>query len=128
MHRILAPLPHAVIDYALVVVLFLAPTWFAFGGVAASISYLLAIVHLGLSLITAYPLGIWRMVPFPAHGQLELIVGCTLAIAPLFLPFEGDDKARFCFIALGLLIIGVYALTNYRGTTFEPNRNQEVPS
>jgi hypothetical protein len=119
MHRFLHSRLHGFVDFALVIVLLCAPSWFAFGGVAAELSYLLALVHLGLSLITAYPLGIWRVIPFAAHGQLELIVGCTLAVAPLFLNFAGDDKARWCFIAVGLIILGTHALTDYRSAPRE---------
>jgi hypothetical protein len=113
LHRTLAPRPHGVIDYALVALLLLAPSWFAFGGLAAGACYLLAVVHLGMSLITAYPLGVLRLIPFPAHGQLELIIGSLLVIVPWFLPFAGDGKARGFFIVIGLLVLAVYALTNY---------------
>jgi hypothetical protein len=113
LHRTLAPRPHGVIDYALVALLLLAPSWLAFGGLAAAACYLLAIVHLGLSLITAYPYGVLRLIPYPAHGQLELIIGSLLVIVPWFLPFEGDGKARGFFIVIGVAVLAVYALTNY---------------
>jgi hypothetical protein len=119
MHRVLPPRPHGVVDYALVVLLVLAPSWLAFGGVPAVASYVLAATHLALSLATAYPLGLFRVIPFPAHGQLELIIGSALVVLPWFLAFEGDGKAQWFFIVLGLAVLLVYALTDYRMTADE---------
>lgn len=120
MHRHVAPYPHGVLDYAIVALLLLAPSWFAFEGTPAVFCYVLAAVHLGLSLATAYPLGALKIIPFPAHGRLELIVGAAMVALPWIGLFSGvDDKARWFFIIAGLAVMGLYAITDYRTTADE---------
>lgn len=126
MHRQIPPYPHAIIDYVLVAVLFLAPWWFAFNGTPAVLSYLLGLTLLGISLATAYPLGIWRVIPFPAHGRLELIAGGAMVLLPWIGMFGADDKARWFFIIAGLAVMGLYAATDYR-TLPEERAAERVP-
>ncbi len=78
--KILSPTVHGMLDYLVVVGFALAPAVVGFSGLPATISHLLAIVHLGLTLATAFQLGIWKLVPLAVHGAIELIVSaCRLA-------------------------------------------------
>lgn len=114
MHKVLSPRAHGVLDYAVVVAFLMAPSIFAFSGTPAVVCYVLAAAHLAMTLITAFPLGFLRYIPFPAHGQLELIVGCALVAMPWFAGFGADDKARWFFVFAGLVLLGVRAVTDYR--------------
>ena len=114
--KILEPRPHGVIDYAAVIILALAPSLFGFGGVAATICYVLALVQLVTSLITAYPLSVAKIIPFPIHGGVELVTSIFLVAAPWLFGFQNAPAARNFFVisAIGLLL--VYVVTNYRST------------
>ncbi len=111
MTKPITPWLHGVLDYIVVVVFLLAPTLFGLIGFAATLSYLLAGVHLLMTLLTAFPLGVARVVPFPLHGIVELVVGVVLAVLGLVL-FEG--VAMWFYFAMGLGILIVWALTDYR--------------
>ncbi|MGH8471003.1 MAG: hypothetical protein ACREVJ_00745 [Gammaproteobacteria bacterium] len=41
--------------------------------VVATVSYALAAIHLVLTLLTAFPSGVVKAIPFTVHGALELV-------------------------------------------------------
>jgi hypothetical protein len=129
--KILDPRPHGYIDYLAVVLLALAPWLFGFGGVAATLCYVLAVLQLGMSLVTAYPLGVVKLLPFTIHGGVELATSIFLIVAPWLFRFSGFNAARNFFIVAGLGLLLVFALTNYKAAEREQARGprqQRVPS
>ncbi|WP_420455834.1 hypothetical protein [Rubrivirga sp.] len=112
MFSVLSPRAHGVLDYVTVAIFALAPTVLGLVGLAATLSYVLAAVHLLTTLLTAFPLGVVRRVSFPLHGTVELAVGAALVLAGSFL-FEGT--ARMFYLVMGVVILLVYLLTHYRG-------------
>ncbi|HYE07824.1 MAG TPA: hypothetical protein VEL07_20070 [Planctomycetota bacterium] len=128
MHKQLAPRPHGFIDYALVLFFVLAPSLFGYGDDdrAALTSYIVAAAHLGLSVLTAYPLGLVKLIPFPIHGRMELVIAFVLVALPWIVGFSENDAARNVFIASGVATLAVYLLTDYRtsdiGTTWGRGR------
>ena len=111
MPKPITPRLHGALDYAVVLAFLLAPSLFGLVGFAATLAYLLASVHLLMTLLTAFPLGIKGIVPFPLHGTVELVVGGVLAVLGLVL-FDGP--ATGFYLAMGVLILAVWALTDYR--------------
>ena len=104
---------HGYLDYLTVLIFLAAPTVLGFGGVPAKLSWLLAGVHLAMTLATRFPLGLFRRLAFTLHGWVERIVGPTL-IAIAFLPDIFSVKPAFAFFAgMGLVIIAVGWLTDY---------------
>ena len=114
--RILSPRVHGVIDLVTVAVLLLAPTLVGLGGSPAAIAYSLAAIHLFLTLLTRYPLGVWKQIPFVYHGIVELIVGISLLLLPSFAGYGPGSPAKRFYLAMGAVILVVWALTAYRGT------------
>ena len=114
--RILSPRVHGVIDLVIVVVLLLAPALVGLGGSPAAIAYSLAAIHLLLTLITRFPMGIWKKVPFVYHGIVELIVGIALLLLPSYAGYGPGSPAKRFYLALGAVILVVWALTAYRGS------------
>lgn len=110
MHTLLSPRAHGILDYVTVAVFALAPSLLGLVGLAATLSYALAGIHLAMTLLTAFPLGVARVVPFRLHGMVELAVGVVL-VALGFLLFEGVD--RMFFAAMGVVILAVWAATAY---------------
>jgi hypothetical protein len=110
--KVLTPRIHGVVDYLTVVLFVMAPTFFGLSGFAATLAYLLAAVHLLLTLATAFPFGAVKWIPLPVHGWIELLVALVLIVAPWFLAPAGG--ARVFYVGIGVVILVVWALTDYR--------------
>jgi len=81
----------------------------------AAIAWGLAVVHLLMTLFTRFPLGLVKVIPFPIHGVVELVVGVVLVFAmPRLLGASLGPPARTFFIGAGAAILAVWALTRYR--------------
>ena len=111
--KILSPKAHGVIDYVLVAVLALGPTVLGFTGTPQMLSYGAAAALLLLSLSTAYPLGILKLVPFTWHRNVEIVIVPTLLAAPWLFQFSDDLPARNFFLVSGVIVGIVVAITNY---------------
>ena len=104
---------HGYLDYLTVLIFLIAPSVLGFGGLPAKLAWLLAGVHLAMTLVTRFPLGVFRRLAFTLHGWVERIVGPAL-IAVAFLPDIFSVKPAFAFFAgMGLVIIAVGWLTDY---------------
>lgn len=113
--RVLNAFAHGVLDYVVVVVLLLAPTLFHFTWLPALVAYLLAAVHLAVSLCTRYRLGVFRRIPFGAHGLLEAVVSVALVALPWVAGFADQTVARSFYVAFGILLFVVWLITDYAG-------------
>ncbi|MBN1209254.1 MAG: hypothetical protein JXB05_30640 [Myxococcaceae bacterium] len=125
MHRVLNPRIHGFIDYGIVLLLALAPTLFGFSGLPAALCYIIAVAQLGMSLLTAYPLGVAKIIPFPIHGGIELGVGILAIVSPWLFRFSGVAAARNFFLVAGIAVAVVWALTNYKAAEL-PGRTGEL--
>jgi hypothetical protein len=114
--RILSPRVHGVIDLVMVLVLLLAPMLIGLGGSPAAIAYSLAAIHLLLTLSTRFPMGLWKKIPFVFHGIVELVVGIALLLLPSYAGYGPGSPAKRFYLAMGAVILVVWALTAYRGS------------
>ena len=112
--RILGPVSHGVIDYLMVIFLAIGPGVVGFHGPQATMCYGLAVVHFLLTIITRFPLGVTKTLPFWLHGAVEIVVAVLLVILPWLAHFSAGVLSRNFFIAIGVLIAVIWALTNYR--------------
>jgi hypothetical protein len=110
--KILSASAHGVLDYVTVVLFALAPTLFGLTGLAATLAYVLAAVHLLLTLITAFPLGVVKIVPFHLHGHVELVVSIALALLGAFY-FGLEGINGIFYLAIGIVIFLIWLLTAY---------------
>lgn len=110
------PKIHGVLDYLFAAFLFLAPSLLDFHGeTAATLFYILGAAHLGLSLMTAYPMGMFRYIPFTTHATIELMAAIFLVAAPWLFGFADYlEAARNAYVISGIGVIGLWSLTNYR--------------
>lgn len=111
--RVLNARIHGWIDLIFVAAFLLGPLLFGLGGSPAAISYILALVHLVVTLLTRYPMGIRKVIPFFAHGILELVVGIFLLILPSIGGYAPGSPARQFYMIMGAAILVVWALTAY---------------
>lgn len=127
--RILNPRIHGYLDYLVVLLFLVAPSLFGFSLTAARLSYAVAGIQLVISLMTAYPLGAIKLIPFTIHGAYEFIAAILLIAAPWIFGFSIDLSARYFYIASGVVLFAVWATTNYRAADREihrPNRPATV--
>jgi hypothetical protein len=126
MTRKINPRLHGYMDYAAVALFAIAPTLFGWNGVPRNACYVFAAMQLALSLLTAYPLGAVRMIPFTVHATVEFVTALTLIALPWMGGFSDVDAARNFFVASGLALVALWATTDYklaeRGEPTVPNK------
>lgn len=108
---------HGILDYITVLAFLLIPTVFGFEGIPAYLSYALAGIHLLMTLLTSFPLGVAKVIPVKVHKIVEMAVGPLLIVVPWVLGFSDNLAARYVYIAMGLIIITVGLLTDYFETS-----------
>jgi hypothetical protein len=104
---------HGILDYGTVAGFSLIPTIFKLAGTPAYLCYLLAVIHLLMTVLTKFPLGIIRVIPLGVHKTVEAVVGPVLVLSPWILGFSPEKMARNVFISVGVLIFGVWLLSEY---------------
>ena len=109
--KIISPKPHGYLDLVTVGIFLVAPTLIGLTGIAAIIAYVLAGVHLVMTLVTDFPLGPAKVLPFKLHGWVERLVGPILILLPFVLGF--DATAQYFYIVMGIVIILVGLLSSY---------------
>jgi hypothetical protein len=113
--KIIDPKIHGYLDYMAAATLAIAPSLLNFSDTAATASYIAAVLQFGYSIITAYPLGAVKMIPFTVHGVIEFATSLALVAMPWMAEFAAQDSARNFFVASGIGLMAVWLLTDYRG-------------
>lgn len=126
--RFLNPTAHGVIDYVAIAGLAVAPMLFGFAGVAATICYAVAVCYLGMCLLTAYPLSLAKVIPFPVHGGVELVLSLCLMGMPWIAQFSSEIHARNFFLVSGIALLAVWVVTNYRAAEAPSGLRTPTPS
>jgi hypothetical protein len=94
MMKLLTPTLHGALDYALALAFLFMPGVLGFPNLAANLSQLIGLAYLGVSLLTRYPLGALKLIPFPVHGVLEAIMAASWIVLPWVLGFDEHAPAR----------------------------------
>lgn len=111
--KILSPRAHGYVDYLVVAWFLVGPNIFELAGLAATIAYALAGVHLLLTIATNFPMGLLKLVPFPMHGLIEVGVAVLLFALPWVAGFSGDEVAKNFYIGAGAGVLVVFLITDY---------------
>jgi hypothetical protein len=120
----LAPFPHAVLDYALGVAFLVAPSLLAFDSPAARTgAYAAGALYLAASLVTRYPLGALKWLPFPVHGVLETLMAAAWIVLPWLARFA-EPAPRYFFVAAGIALLALASLTDYAAADGYPARER----
>lgn len=112
MKKILTPTLHGYLDYVTVVLFLAAPSLLGLTGMVGIFAYVLAIIHLAMTLLTDFPLGVYKLVPFHMHGWVERVVGPGLVLLSFVLGFA--QTATSFYVLIGIVIILVGLLTDYQ--------------
>jgi hypothetical protein len=80
-----SPKTHGIIDYMTSTAVAMAPKVINMPKRAAAASYGLAAGYTALSMLTKYPAGAKKVVPFKGHGAAEILIGAALPFVPRML-------------------------------------------
>jgi len=117
--KIIPPKVHGFLDFAVILLLIVAPSLFKFADEAAKISYALAFVYVILVLATAYPFGIFKVIPFTVHGAIELVLSPILVAMPWIAGFQHDSTSRIFYIIAGAALFLVWLTTDYKAADLQ---------
>lgn len=114
--KILSPTLHSALDYAVVLMLWSAPTVLNLNEPIAMLTYTLGTVHLLLTAFTNFPLGLIKIIPLKIHGHIELLVSVVLVTTPLYLgtltPLDSATEERFLG-GFGLFVFITWFFSDY---------------
>jgi hypothetical protein len=118
--RLLPAWLHAVADYAvgglLIIVALVA------GGTsgATATGIVVGAVVLIVSMLTKYPLGVVKVLPFTVHSAGDYLAALLLVAAPFVLNFSSSDTGLSAFyVVAGVAVLAVSLITNYQ---YSPKR------
>lgn len=111
--KILSPRAHGYVDYLVVIGFVGGPAVFELEGLPATISYGFAVVHLLLTSVTDFPMGLVKLVPFPLHGLIEFAMSIVLFALPWIAGFSEVALARSFYIGAGASVLLAFLITDY---------------
>jgi len=118
--RLLPAWLHAIADYA--VGLSLIVVALAVGGSAGAVAtgVVVGATVLVVSMLTKYPLGVAKVLPFTVHSAGDYLAAALLLGAPWALNFaDGDGGLAAFYVVAGVAVLAVSLVTNYQ---YSPKR------
>lgn len=112
---------HAVADYAVGGLLVIVALAAGGSDEATATGVVVGSVVLAVSLMTRYPLGLVKVLPFPIHSAGDYLAAALLVLSPFALGFTDSDAGLSAFyIVAGSAVLAVSLITNYQ---YSPRRN-----
>jgi hypothetical protein len=105
---------HGAIDYLVVVFLFLSPTLFGLKDITTTFTYVLAAIHLLLTITTKFEFGLVKIIPFKIHGVIELIVSIVLIGVAFYLGNLEGELSRNFYLSFGVAVFITWLITDYK--------------
>ena len=105
---------HGVIDYAVVLFLWLSPTLFGLGSITSIFTYILGAVHLILTITTNFEFGLIKIIPFKIHAIVELMVSIVLFAAAFYLGSLEGNLSRNFYICFAIAVFLTWLITDYK--------------
>jgi hypothetical protein len=106
-----------------VIGLIAAPILLGMSGPPAIVSYVLAAIHLIVTLSTKFPDTGHKPLSLRNHGMIELVVGIVLIVLPWIVQWNG--VARGYYIVVGAVLLVIWASSNY-GRQYGAERAQKA--
>lgn len=100
---------HLYFDYLSVAIFALMPVVLGLSGNAAILSYVLAAVHLAVTILT-----LKNVITPKIHQWIEFAVGPVLLVSPYVLNFADHSTPRVSFMILGAVLLIVAINTKYQ--------------
>ena len=105
---------HGAIDYLVVVFLLLSPTLFGLNDITATVTYVVAAIHLLLTITTKFEFGLVKIIPFKIHGVIELIVSIVLIGVAFYLGNLEGELSRNFYLSFGIAVFITWLITDYK--------------
>ena len=118
--RLLPAWFHAIADYAVGITLIVVAL--AVGGSTGAVAtgVVVGVTVLAVSMLTKYPLGVVKVLPFTIHSAGDYLAAALLLAAPWTLNFsDGDSGLTAFYVAAGIAVLAVSMITNYQ---YSPKR------
>ncbi|WP_375419087.1 hypothetical protein [uncultured Hymenobacter sp.] len=120
----LSPTAHGALDYMLIIFLAMAPTAESATGIYAAVCYGLAGAYLLVVLATTDSMGVVEIIPYRAHGWLELVSGLIFIASPFLFRFSAaHPTARVFFMGYGAALLLLWWLTDWSGKAYSEIRD-----
>jgi hypothetical protein len=106
---------HAIADYAVGILLIVVALAVGGSNAAVATGVVVGAVVLVVSMLTRYPLGVVKVLPFTVHSAGDYLAAALLIIAPFALSFSSSDTGlTVVYLAAGVAVLGVSLITNYQ--------------
>ena len=84
-------------------------------GKAVAAGVVVGAVVLVVSMLTKYPLGVAKVLPFTVHSAGDYLAAALLIVSPFALNFHNTDTGLTAFyIVAGIAVLAVSLITNYQ--------------
>ncbi len=113
--RLIPAALHRMLDFVTVAAFALAPSILDLTRVAATLAYVLAVIHLAMTLLTRFSPADRGLVSLGLHGAVESIVGVALVALPWLMKWQGTSRIS-CMAAGGVILV-VWVFSRYRVAT-----------
>ena len=118
--RLLPAWLHAVADYAVGGLLIIVALAVGGSNKAVAAGVVVGAVVLAVSMLTKYPLGVVKVLPFTVHSAGDYLAAALLILSPFALNFHSTDGGLTAlYIVAGIAVLGVSLITNYQ---YSPKR------
>ncbi len=125
--RLLPAWFHAIADYAVAAALILVPIIAGGSDKAVAAGVVVGGVVALVSMLTRYPLGVLKVLPFTVHSAGDYLAVVLLVAAPFALSFNNSDTGLSAFyIVAGAAVLLVSLVTNYQYSPKRVMRQQAV--
>jgi hypothetical protein len=126
--RLLPAWLHAVADYAVGASLIIVALASGASGAAVATGVVVGAVVLLVSMLTKYPLGVKKVLPFTIHSGGDYLAAALLVLSPFALDFRDSDPGLAIFyIVAGVAVLAVSLITNYQYSE-KRDWNRTVPA
>jgi hypothetical protein len=113
--RLLPAWLHAVADYAVGLSLIIIAVAVGGAGEAVATGVVVGGVVLVVSMLTKYPLGVAKVLPFTVHSAGDYLAAALLILSPFALGFNDTDTGLTAFyVVAGVAVLAVSLITNYQ--------------
>jgi hypothetical protein len=116
MTRSIGAVSHGILDYAFAILLAIAPSMVGFAGRQGRWCYVFAAILFVMGVLTQT-----KILRLALHGAVELVLAIVLVVLPWVAGFERGVLSRNFYVAIGLLLIVLWALTDWRGRRGAPS-------
>ena len=127
--RVLPAWFHAIADYAVGFGLIIIALAVGGSGKAVAPGVVVGAVVLLVSMLTKYPLGVKKVLPFTVHSGGDYLAALLLLVSPFALNFHNSDTGLTAvYIVAGIAVLLVSLITNYQYSPKREWSNAAIPA